>query len=307
MTYSRPAGAYAGSTGSNRTKYQDDSAANTAISSAKVDGDLNYIIDSLNGFSPLTDGDKGDITVSSSGATFTIDNLAVTTGKIADDAVTLAKQASGTANRLQGFNGSGDPAEVSVGTGLNLSGGSLTATSTGDAIPSGSVGANLYNFGGCYPSSSGTRTLSADTLYATIFFVGASTTFTRIGVNVTTLAGGSSIRLGIYNVADGRLSSLVLDAGTVSSASTGEKEATISQALSPGIYALVAVSNGTPDLRTQALPGSSPWAAFVFQQASISGSAHGLSGSFTYGTLPSTGPSLSNDTNSTPLMWLRKV
>ena len=39
----------------------------------------------------LADGDKGDITVSNSGATFTIDNDAVTTAKIADDAVTSAK------------------------------------------------------------------------------------------------------------------------------------------------------------------------------------------------------------------------
>ncbi|TKW61615.1 MAG: hypothetical protein DI628_03035 [Blastochloris viridis] len=49
--FQRPAGAYAGASGlANRTKYQDDATATPkrAISSAKVDGDLNYMIDALN-------------------------------------------------------------------------------------------------------------------------------------------------------------------------------------------------------------------------------------------------------------------
>ena len=43
--------------------------------------------------SPLTDGDKGDITVSSNGTTWNIDAGAVGTSEIADDAVTAAKLA----------------------------------------------------------------------------------------------------------------------------------------------------------------------------------------------------------------------
>lgn len=48
--FERPTGSYAGSAGANRSKYQDDSAAvpKRAISSSKVDGDLNYILDALN-------------------------------------------------------------------------------------------------------------------------------------------------------------------------------------------------------------------------------------------------------------------
>lgn len=49
--YQRPNEAYAGQAGlANRTKYQDDATAvpKRAISSAKVDGDFNYVIDALN-------------------------------------------------------------------------------------------------------------------------------------------------------------------------------------------------------------------------------------------------------------------
>lgn len=59
-------------------------------------------------FCPLNDGDKGDITVSSNGQTFTIDNAAVTVAKIS---------ATGTANNTTFLRGDGSWATPSGGGG----------------------------------------------------------------------------------------------------------------------------------------------------------------------------------------------
>lgn len=77
----------------------------------------------------LTDGDKGDITVSGGGATWSIDNNVVTFSKIQDI----------TDNRLMGRSAgsSGDMQEITVGSGLSLSGGSLVSTGGGG---------DLYNY-----------------------------------------------------------------------------------------------------------------------------------------------------------------
>lgn len=79
--------------------------------------------------STLADGDKGDVTVSGTGATWTVDN----------GAVSLAKIQSISTNRLLGraTAGTGATEEITLGTGLSFSGTTLNAATGG--TPAGSV------------------------------------------------------------------------------------------------------------------------------------------------------------------------
>jgi hypothetical protein len=69
----------------------------------------------------ISDGDKGDITVSGSGATWTIDSDVVTYAKIQNVSATSRLLGRSTA-------GAGDIEELTIGSGLSLAAGSLTAT-----------------------------------------------------------------------------------------------------------------------------------------------------------------------------------
>lgn len=85
---------------------------------AVTDGNFLYVGDIVG----VTNGDKGDITVSGSGATWIIDNSAVTLAKIANASANSKLLGSGDA-------GSGSPyAEITLGTGLSMSGTTLNAS-----------------------------------------------------------------------------------------------------------------------------------------------------------------------------------
>jgi hypothetical protein len=95
-------------------------------------------------------------------------------------------------------------------------------------------------------ATSTTLAHATNTYFFIPFVVSRQITLDRIGINVTTTGGTNSLlRLGIYDSTNLIPNSLVLDAGTIDSASsTGMKSININQSLSPGLYYLTSVSTG---------------------------------------------------------------
>ena len=163
---------------------------------------------------------------------------------------------------------------------------------------------NAYHVGG-FGIASGTFAIAADTLYAIPFYVGKAVTVTRIGINVTTTGAAANARLGIYQLEDGEPTALVLDAGTVSVGTTGEKEATISEALSPGLYMLAVVADGAVTLT-----GFTPTSTTIYHvmgSDALGDFTEGASRSFTYAALPDPFGTATIAAVQTPAIWLRKV
>lgn len=154
------------------------------------------------------------------------------------------------------------------------------------------------------PNSTQTLALAANTLYAIPFAVGDTATFVRIGIDVTAADAGKAARLGIYTWADGVPTGRVLDAGTVSVATTGIKEIAISQALNAGMYGLTLVSDGAPTIRANDL---APMATFAIGTATPGTADYRLTRGFTYGALPDPWgtPSYGAGSVTLPAIYLR--
>lgn len=118
-----------------------------------------------------------------------------------------------------------------------------------------------YGSGGSINSTSGAQ--GNGSLRASAFLVSETTTFDGIGCEITVVgSSGALIRLGIYSDdGTGQPGSLVLDAGTVDAtilSTTTDRTIAISQQLTPGVYWLAAVIQGSPStqptVRVNTLP-----------------------------------------------------
>ncbi len=127
-------------------------------------------------FGILTDGDKGDITVTSSGSIWTIDNDVVTYDKIQN--VTTSSVLLGRATT-----GAGNIEEISLGSGLTLAGTTLSAAGGGGSSPQMQV--DTF-------TSSGTWTKPAWAKKVSVFCMsgGSGGGSGRRGATTTARAGG---------------------------------------------------------------------------------------------------------------------
>lgn len=140
-----------------------------------------------------------------------------------------------------------------------------------------------------------TGVMTANKMYGVLYPVAVAHSIDRIVVQPTTGgSAGSVIRLGVYKAdANGADYTLVLDAGTVDGTTTGALAITIDQALTPGMYWLVAVGQGSPSTQPTIVGTSAPSGLAHFISgtvaASMGQSLTGLESTATVsGALPST-------------------
>lgn len=181
------------------------------------------------------------------------------------------------------------------------SGTALIAT-TSTSYQNNGYATNRYNYGLAIAATSGAA-VTANRLYAIPHIVGATTTFTRIGIRVTSAIAGNA-RLGIYNWAAGVPTTLVLDCGTVSTSSTGDKEITISQSLAAGVYALGVVFDAAPSV---AVANERNLINYLVGDASSTSNDVFQYVAHVYAALPASFGTPTYTGTASPSLWLRKV
>ena len=168
---------------------------------------------------------------------------------------------------------------------------------------SGELTTGLYNG---TPLSGGV--VASANIWAVPFVLPVARTFDALVIQVTTAAGGSQIRLGLYTDAGSRPATLIEEptSGTqIDSSTTGLKTASFGAARSllAGIYWL-AIHNSTNAIQVQRSDTAAA-AAFALIGSGDTNAAHAAYASRAYQAMPATFPAASLSTNAPPRTLMR--
>lgn len=178
---------------------------------------------------------------------------------------------------------------------------------TGTAFKPVMVANKYYSYPFIEATTTGTAT--ADRMYAIAIYIPNACTITKIGIEQTTGVAGNC-RLGIYNMGSDALpSTLLLDAGVVTTTTAAEKEIAISQSMTQGWYYLVALfDSGGASASTRRISTCAN-GAFILgaDSPATTSTVNAPYVAQTYGALPSTfgTPTLVSIAGTFPLVWVR--
>lgn len=185
------------------------------------------------------------------GGALVITASGVTTGLVANSAITYAKVQAVTASSLLGnpTTASATVSEITLGNGLSFTGSTLKSTAITMQYPF--IAGRLYSSPW---NNDDNTTLSANVIWLTPFVVedvNDGATFTTASVYVSTTVSSKSLELMIYrdNAGTPQGGALVVDIGTVSVTVSGVVTKTFSQTLTRGRYWLGMASDGGPTIR----------------------------------------------------------
>lgn len=167
-------------------------------------------------------------------------------------------------------------------------------------LPKGSGG---YHANWTTASTLTTTTGGADALQFFPFYPAHNFTADQVAITIATGVASSNVRIGIYSDNNGAPGTLLTDSGDISTATAGDKTATISRAFTAGTLYWLCLHRSAGSIVVRAIPkdGTMPTQWFT------NGVGTEKTASQTYGALPSTPPALTDDSNLIPLIRLRVV